>query len=364
MPRRRRRLTQDGTQDTAAISSDSLDILFSRLPRSFDLDWTARRYEALLRRREIKSAKVLLHLALAYAGGGLTLRDTAAWAARHGLARVSDVAVFDRLCRAALWLQALLAAILLERAASTPPGLGKRRLRLIEVTTVSAPGRTGADWRLHVEYDHTPRHMVGIEVTDARAAKSLADFAIAPGEIVIADRGYANPRDLCAVHQAGGYFLVRMGWNAPSLHHSDGRRFDIAAALGTLGPGEHAEANLEFLLDRGGAVPVRLVMLRLAGEAAERGEKKGKRTKPDGLRAAEFVVLVTSLGSRFAATDLLELYGTRSHIELLFERLKSLIGLGRLPTDDPDLARTWLYAKFIAALLTEDKFIEAALTPD
>jgi hypothetical protein len=78
------------------MAAGSLDTLFSRLPRSFDLDWTARRYEALLRRREIKSAKVLLHLALAYAGGGLSLRDTAAWAARHGLARVSDVAVFDR----------------------------------------------------------------------------------------------------------------------------------------------------------------------------------------------------------------------------------------------------------------------------
>jgi hypothetical protein len=351
-------------QDIAAITSTSFNILFSRLPRSFDLDWTARRYEALLRRREIKSAKDLLHLALAYAAGGLSLRDTAAWAALQGLARMSDVAVLDRLRGAALWLEKLLAAILVERAATAPPGPARRRIRLIDATTVSAPGSTGADWRIHVEYDPAARHMVGIEVTDGRAAESLARFTIGAGEVVIADRCYAKARDLRAVRQAGGDFVVRVGWNALRLRHADGRRFDLFAALAPLGHGEQAEAMLELLPERnrGSTVPLRLVMLRLPAEAAERGrkrarrrgQKQGKRTQPNTLRAAEYVLLATSLGSEVTATDLLELYRTRWQIELLFKRLKSLIGLDDLPADDPDLARTWLYAKLIAALLTED----------
>ncbi|MBV9681479.1 MAG: hypothetical protein JO046_06785, partial [Solirubrobacterales bacterium] len=38
-------------------------------------------------------------------------------------------------------------------------------------------------------------------------------------------------------------------------------------------------------------------------------------------------------------------------IELAIKRLKSLLGLGALPAKSPALARVWLYAKLILALL-------------
>lgn|GEM_PF-5333078 len=46
--------------------------------------------------------------------------------------------------------------------------------------------------------------------------------------------------------------------------------------------------------------------------------------------------------------------GFRWQIELVFERLKSLLRLEELPAKDPDLARTFLYSKLLAALLLEE----------
>uniref|UniRef100_UPI0039A68DDF transposase n=1 Tax=Rhodospirillum sp. A1_3_36 TaxID=3391666 RepID=UPI0039A68DDF len=47
------------------------------------------------------------------------------------------------------------------------------------------------------------------------------------------------------------------------------------------------------------------------------------------------------------------LYRLRWKIELAFKRLKSLLGIDELPAKDPDLARSWLSAKLLTALLID-----------
>ena len=51
---------------------------------------------------------------------------------------------------------------------------------------------------------------------------------------------------------------------------------------------------------------------------------------------------------------MLELYRFRWQIELAFKRMKGLLELGSLPAKDPDLARTIVRSKLLAALLLED----------
>src|ERR687894_103214 len=70
--------------------------LLAALPATLNLDETARASGALVRRRAIGDAAVLLRLALSYGPGGLSLRGTAAWATLSGLASLSDVAVLKR----------------------------------------------------------------------------------------------------------------------------------------------------------------------------------------------------------------------------------------------------------------------------
>jgi len=109
------------------------------------------------------------------------------------------------------------------------------------------------------------------------------------------------------------------------------------------------------------AIPARLIILRNAGEAAGHGGKRVRtgsrhaRAQQATLRAADFTMLVTSLDpATYPADEVAALYRLRWQVELAFKRLKSLQGFSKLPARDVDLARTWLFAKLLMALLIED----------
>jgi DDE family transposase len=360
-------------QTEASIGTGPINTLLARLPIALDIEAMARQYGAFSRSRRIKSGTELLHLALAYGVGELSLRDTAAWATLNGSA-MSDVAVLERLRLPAVaaWLGAMLQAVLATRR-HEGAGAAAWQVRIIDATTVSGPGAAAA-WRLHAGYDLAGQRLTAIEVSDGQASESLGRFKIGPGEIALADRAYLKARDLRAVRAAGGHFVVRAGWNAVRWRTPEGEPFDLFAMLDRLAWGEHAEAAIMIWPERTArdAFPVRLVVRRLDKAAAEASRararqaarKEQRRIQPQTLKAAEFVLLVTSLDEHaFAAADILALYRRRWQVELAFKRMKSLFGLDELPAKDPDLARTWLYAKLIANLLAEDMTREILDSP-
>lgn len=351
--------------EPSRFDSPALDALSSRLPGLLDLDAVAREQGALVRRRQIKSGRDLLHLALAYGAGTLSLRATAAWAEMSGLAQMSDVAVLERLRGSSGFLRSVVSAILAEREDAALPRGPARRVRIVDATTINSPGR-GPEWRLHVDYDLARQRLVGVELTEGRASESLSRFHFGPGDIAMGDRGYAKARDLQRVVTAGGDVLVRMGWNALRLRHHDARAFDLFGALEKIEPGGHAEAAVWIQPGRTkrDLMAVRLVMARQpAGGAIERSRKRARRQSANHheqiqsktLIAAEYTLLVTTLDPAvFPATDLLALYGMRWQVELAFKRRKTLMGFDELPAKGPELAQSWIYAKLIAALLAED----------
>ena len=70
--------------------------------------------------------------------------------------------------------------------------------------------------------------------------------------------------------------------------------------------------------------------------------------------AADWLILVTSLPpDNFAAADILALYRLRWRIELVFKRLKSLVGLKRPPGTDTRSARPYVLAHLLMILLLE-----------
>ena len=60
---------------------------------------------------------------------------------------------------------------------------------------------------------------------------------------------------------------------------------------------------------------------------------------------------------------MLQAYRVRWQVELAFKRLKSLLELDRLPTKCPALARSWLLAHLILALLIDDLSQEVLDSP-
>lgn len=78
--------------------------------------------------------------------------------------------------------------------------------------------------------------------------------------------------------------------------------------------------------------------------------------QPDAtnLEAAEHLMLITTLPeTEYPPEKLMQLYRKRWQVELAFKRLKSLIRIDRLPAKEPRLAKAWLNAHLIIAILID-----------
>jgi len=338
--------------------------LLTFLPPAEELERTARESGALLRKRGVPSAEALLRLALAYGFCGLTLRQTAAWAQVAGVAEVSDVALMKRLRTSDGWLGHLLALKLAESA--PPPPRSTLRLRLFDATTISRPGSTGTDWRVHLGFDLSSLSIDHVELTDDKGGETLTRFALRPGEIAVGDRGYAHRKGLHSVRAAGADFIVRLNWQNLPLKTADGAAFDLLAFLRRLPEARTGECEVVVAAsehDKLPALPARLVAVRKSEAAAEASRakvlreraKKSRAVDPRTLESAGYVFVLTSLPADvLSAAEVLETYRFRWQVELAFKRLKSLLHLGELPARDPPLARSFIFAKLLAALLLED----------
>ena len=340
--------------------------LSARLPAGFDLEATARSSGALTRAREIKSAAALLRLSLAYGGLGMSLRETCLWAEAGGIARLSDPSLLARLCKAGPWLGELAAALIAERTEAPVRRWAGYRLRALDGTSICEPGADRTTWRLHVGYDLATGQVDQLELTDGHGAENLQRLSYRPADIVLADRCYARPRDLRPVVEAGADFIVRTGWNSLRLQQPNGEAFDLFAALAAQA-GQEGEVQVrvhEGVTQPPSAEPLmlRLVIRRKDPEQAQaeqkrllkEARKRGKRPDPRSLEAAKYILLLSSLPAEaFPPADILALYRVRWQIELAFKRLKSLAGLDTLPAKKPELARAWIYARLIVAIIAE-----------
>ena len=352
--------------DALNLLESQWQYLFSMLPAQSELEASARASGALLRRRVVRSAETLLRLALAYCCG-LSLRQTSCWAHLQGLGKLSQVGVMKCLRRSAAWLEFLVVTKLAERAECRQiQGL---RLRLVDATTVSAPGSQGTDWRVHLGFDLGSLTIDAVELTGAEGGESLSRFQVGAREVLIGDRGYAHRRGLWSVRQAGGDFLVRSTWQNLPLQTLGGEPFDLLLAARSLPEGEVGEFAVQTVATRKvPAMAARMIILCKSEEAAEQARekirkaarKKGHAVDPRTLEAAGYIFLLTSLpAAQLKAAGVLELYRFRWQVELAFKRLKSLWDFGTVPAKDPDLARTYIFAKLLIAVLVEDLTQEA-----
>lgn len=344
--------------DERALVEDEWRYVVSLLPPDFE----ERAFSkfAIQRRRRVTSGEELLRLVLAYSVCDFSLRQLAAWARVTGLAELSDVAALKRLRGASAWLGDLVVAWLTERGLTrdVPP----LSVRVIDASVVMAPGGVGVDWRIHAGLDLATQQLTSVEVTGPEGAETLARHTVAAGEVVLADRGYAHREAVAAVLAAGAHVVVRGNWQNFPLETRAGARLDLLACLETLSPGELGDWSVAF---RAGTTsyPLRVVAVRKSQAATAREQRKiryaaqRKRRQPDprSLRAANFVYVLTDLPADvLPAREALELYRLRWQIELAFKRLKSILNLDRLRAHDPELARTYLYGKLLAALMLDE----------
>ena len=330
-----------------------------------DLEKTARETNALLRRREIKQASDLLRLVLAYCVCDWSLRLVGLWANLQGIGNMSDVAVMKRIQKSREWIETLV-SIMLQARRLKLKAAHPVRVRIVDGSSISVPGSTGTDYRLHLSLDLGSQRIDGIEVTDVHGGETLARHPSQPGDIWLADRGYARRPDVGAILEAGRKIVIRFGWSTFPLE-LDKTPFDLFAWLRQIPALEPAERIVVVVAPQG-RFSVRLIAQRLPQEAAEknrrrirqRASKSGRTPDKRTLEAAGYIFLVTNLSaSQWATVQVLELYRLRWQVELVFKRLKSILDLDQLRAKGPLLAQTYLLGKVLAALILDTMSDEA-----
>ncbi|WP_246379193.1 IS4 family transposase [Gluconacetobacter johannae] len=323
-----------------------------------DLEATSRTTGALRRVRKVRSAEGLLRLALMYGPGGQSLRAAAARAGDAGIAELSDKAVEGRLRGMGDWLSHILGCLLASRAGvPSPSDEAGLTLSLVDGSVICAPGR-GGRWKLHACYDPGRGRFTSLQLTTDRIAEETAHTPVGAGRTVITDRGYARVRNFHDVLSQGSDFITRMGWRAVRLHDASGQKLDVMTTL----PNDDLPCDRDVHV-KGIAQPLRLVIQRLPAEGAGTARRKkarkasrnGHKLDPRTAEAAGFLILLTSLSrDKHPAEQIIALYRHRWQVEIGFKRLKTLGGIDRLPAANPALARTWLLAHLIAAVMTDD----------
>lgn len=355
-------------QVSASLPADSFGDLLARLPADLDLDALALQTRAIERKRKIGDGATLLRVALARGPGGLSLSQTATWAAMLGMARLSDPAIKFRLDKAGDFLDAIVVCILAGKTAGPAVHWPGRVLRVADGTHVNQPASQGTDWHIHGVLDLGRGGFSHLALTDNHVAESIEHGGPLDGEVRICDRNYARAGKLRRFRAQSGNqadFIVRMSWRAFRLTRPDGGMFDLIAHLEAL-PQDHAphEVMVQAAAEPDQPpLPLRLIIMHRPPDATEatrrqlvrRAPRKQKKLDARSLVAAGFVILATSLPPEgYPAEAVLAAYRLRWQIELAFKRLKSLLHIDHLPTHTPAASRSWLLAHLILALLCDD----------
>lgn len=350
--------------EVASIGQD-WDVVMGMLPAQ----WRAKAVElgAVRRLRGFDSVEALLRVLLIHLADGCSLRETVVRARAGDLADVSDVALLKRLRSCGPWFQWMaqeLAASMSLPVASDAL-LGGRRVRLVDGSSVCEPGATGSTWRLHYALNLQTLSCDEVHVTEATEGESLTRFAIHAGDVMMADRGFANRRGLRHVVQHNADAVLRLNLTNVPLHDRKGHPLKLMPLLRSLGIGQAADWPA-WVHDDKGIIGVRVcaykktvTQMLAAQEAIQREATKKRRVvRPETLEGAGYVIVLTTL-MQPSAQDIMEFYRRRWQIELAFKRLKSLLQLGHLKKFDKDGAKAWLQGKLLVACLIETLILTA-----
>lgn len=345
-------------QPAAAIEElDDWGILCSFLPAGWETK--ARECGALTRARGVGGADRLLRILLIHIANGCSLAETSIRARQAGLGQLNQSAVYKRLRSSEEWLRWMADRMRASLGIVSPKA--PRRVRAVDATTVSEPGSTGTDWRIHYSIDLANLQCDFFALTDVSGGETWRRFPVAPGDILLGDRGYSTPPGVRHVVEAGGDLVVRVNRQSLPLFDTQGKRLDAVKLGRKLRPSQCREWAASVLGGKSQPVAGRLIIVRRSTQAAAQALKRLKRkaikrqrpATARSLEAAKFFFVWTTLPLSWSCRGVLDLYRSRWQIELAFKRMKSIMGLGHLPKKDPASCRAWIHGKLFTSLLVE-----------
>lgn len=323
----------------------------------------AKELGAVTRQRKIMSPEILLRILLIHLADSCSMRETVVRAKEAKLADISDVALFKRLKASSEWLR-WISVNLAEKVhgiAEKPDWLRGFNVRIVDASTITEPGSTGSDWRLHYSIELFGLNCDHFQITDPRVGETFRNFPIKKGDLLIGDRGYGSIAGINYVVKNEGDFLVRIKNKAFKIMKNENEEFCLLENLRKLEYGEIGDFDVFYKSSSSQLQDLRLCAIKKSPEAAEYSKKsavkemkkKQKTIDEETIELHNYVFVITSVNRNVLSADkILSLYRMRWQVELAFKRLKTILGLGHLPKIDPESSRAWLHGKMVVALLT------------
>ena len=337
------------------------DTLFEELLQDLPAETVqmARTFKAFVRAKKVKTPAHLLRVVFLYCGLDKSLREVAGTFTALYEA-ITDQSVAERLRACGPWVQALLRQMFpMATIESLPAG---RRFVVLDASSIQAPGATGTDHRLHIAMDLVSLPFLEVLVSDVHTGETRKHCTFAPGDIAVADRGYAQCQGMNAALQQGADLIVRLHPFSVVLGDATGAPLELCAALKRQRM-ETLRTLVVTLRATGGQHEVRgwVHAYRLNVEHANRarhkcrqGHKKGTPSAASLFLAGWVLVFTTLAPTVLSAQTILALYRCRWQVEIAIKRWKSVLDVDALRAKaHSPLAEVWLHGKLLYALMLE-----------
>ena len=174
------------------ILDDGWELLIRFLPEGWKEE--AKRTGAFKRSRGINDPDTLLRVLLIHLANGCSLRETSVQAKESKLAIISAPSLQHRLERSGEWLRWLARGVrtkLHEPSSDIVEKCGMN-VRIVDGTSISEPGSTGTDWRVHYSIQLPTLNCDYFLVTMPQEGESFKHYPVQGGDLLIGDRGYSH----------------------------------------------------------------------------------------------------------------------------------------------------------------------------
>ena len=337
------------------------DTLFEELLQDLPAETVqmARACKAFVRAKKVKTPAQLLRVVFLYCGLDKPLREVAGTFTALYEA-MTDQSVAERVRACGPWVKALLRRMLPMPAVHTlPHGL---RFVVIDASSMQAPGATGTDHRLHIAMDLVSLQFLEVLVSDVHTGETLQHFTLTPGDVVVADRGYAQCQGMSTALQQGAALIVRLNPFSVVLRDAAGEPLELCTVLKrqkmatrrTLPVVLHAAGGQHEVRGWVHAYRLHADQANRARHKCRQGHKKGTPHAASLLLAGWVLVCTTRAPVVLSAQTIMALYRCRWQVEIAMKRWKSVLDVDALRAKATSpLAEVWLHGTLLYALRLE-----------
>jgi Transposase DDE domain len=236
------------------------------------------------------------------------------------------------------------------------------RFVVIDASSMPAPGATGTDHRLHIAMDLVSLQCIEVLVSDVHTGATLKHCPLAPGDVVVADRGDAQGQGMRTALQQGAALIVRCHPCSVVLRDAAGEPLELStvlkrqtmAPLRTLPVVLHAAGGQQ---EGRGSVPAYRLNAEQANRARQKcrqGHKQGTPQAASLLLAGWVLVLTTRSPVVLSAQTIMALSRCRWQVAIAMKRWKRVLDVDALRAQATSpLAEGWLHGTWLYALLLE-----------